>query len=573
MAIPTYEAPQAPAEPAAPSHAERNLRIDPVTRVSGPFAMHAAANWADRTVANAAAIATAFRGYENILVGRDARDAVFISSRACGACGSAHSIAAAQAMEMACGVEAPQMAAVTRNFLSTMECLIEHPSHLFLRAGVDYSEPVVRQTSPELWTRAEGARAPREAVHGLPTIADIMTEMTRNSGSLYREALHMTRVAREAYSTIGGKYPHPQTVTPGGISSTVDTQDFNLALLRVVKFLDYTRRTVAIWNDLTEFFYAADQRYATVGSGPKNFLDLGLWDDPASLGVGAIAGGLDPGDNRWSTPGAIVDGALQTTDVRQIDAGVEEFVDHSFYEDWGSGPYSTDAAGNPLSPRHPSNKQTIPRAGNVEPDGRYSWCTAARWNGHPMETGAQARLWATALAAKGVHGDLTHSTGRSVVMTVPPAAMPACDVEWQVPDRWNAFERNRARAYALAQAVVVAYESVVTGLDLARRGKAHTKIFSKYKIPSGATFGAGYWGGPRGYVSHHLQIDGRVIQSYQIVGPSTFSGSPRDGAGRPGPCEAAVMATQLVSSDPGQQGIDVLRAIRSFDLCMYCATQ
>lgn len=73
-------------------------------------------------------------------------------------------------------------------------------------------------------------------------------------------------------------------------------------------------------------------------------------------------------------------------------------------------------------------------------------------------------------------------------------------------------------------------------------------------------------------MSHHVQIAGRVIDSYQIVGPSTFSGSPRDGAGRPGPCEAAVMATPLVSSDPCQDGIDVLRAIRSFDLCMYCAT-
>jgi len=574
MAIPTYAAPETPPQQAESSHAQRNLRFDPVTRVSGPFALHAAANFGDRTVSNAAARATAFRGYENILVGRDARDAVFVSSRACGVCGNAHSTAAAQALEMACGIEPPQMAVVARNLMAALECMIDHPSHLFLRAGLDYSEPIVRQTSPELWARAEGATAAGADVHGLSRIADIMTELRRNSGSQYREALHMSRVAREAYVTIGGKYPHPQTATPGGVSSTVDTTDFNLALLRVVKFLDYTRRTVALWNDLVNFFYAADQRYAAVGAGPKNFLDLGLWDDPASYGVGAIANTAVPGNDRWSTPGAIVDGVLQTTDVRLIDAGVEEFVDHSFYEDWGAGPYSTDAAGNQLSQRHPSNKQTIPRPADPESGGgAYSWCTAARWNGHPMETGAQARLWATALAGKGPHGGLTHSTGRSVVMTVPPAAMPAADVEWQVPQRWNALERNRARAYALAQATVVAYESVVIGLDLARRGKEHSKIFNPYKIPRGATFGAGYWGGARGYVSHHLQLGDRVIENYQIVGPSTFSGSPRDGAGRPGPCEAAVMATPLVSSDPGQQGIDVLRAIRSFDLCMFCATQ
>jgi Ni,Fe-hydrogenase I large subunit len=32
------------------------------------------------------------------------------------------------------------------------------------------------------------------------------------------------------------------------------------------------------------------------------------------------------------------------------------------------------------------------------------------------------------------------------------------------------------------------------------------------------------------------------------------------------------MATPLVTSDAVQQGIDVLRTIRSFDLCMFCAS-
>jgi len=31
----------------------------------------------------------------------------------------------------------------------------------------------------------------------------------------------MTRLAREAYVLICGKYPHPQTIVPGGMSSTI----------------------------------------------------------------------------------------------------------------------------------------------------------------------------------------------------------------------------------------------------------------------------------------------------------------------------------------------------------------
>jgi hydrogenase large subunit len=555
------------AQPAAGGGA-RNLRFDPVTRVSGDLAFHASADFGGRTVTDAVAMATTFRGYENILLGRDARDAVFVSSRACGACGVAHAICSAQAIEAACGVQPPPMGLVARNFLSATECMIDHPSHLFLRAGPDYSEPVVRRTSPELWARAEATPAPNAAIHGLERVSNIMAELTRNSGWLYREALHMSRMAREANVIIGGKYPHPQTITPGGVSSTVDTTDFNLVLLRTVKFFDYSRRVATVWDDLTHFFYEADPRFGDVGKGPMNFLDLGLWEDPhMSESMLSVAG-----EYRWSTPAAIVDGVVQATDLRRIDAGVEEYVRHSFYEEWSDTTYSSDVVGNPLSPRHPWNKQTLPQPAGTDPDGRYSWSTAARWQGHPMETGAQARMWATALAGGNSHGGFVESTGRSLRMSLPSGQMPAGVLEWHVPGRWNAFERNRARAYALAQATATCYQNVVIGLDLARKGGPDARIFSPYEIPKGGVTGAGHWGGARGYVSHHVQIDGRVIENYQIVGPSTFSGSPRDDAGRPGPCEAAVMATPLVSSDAVQQGIDVLRTIRSFDLCMYCAS-
>ena len=566
MSIQTYPAPAA-VEQTGPS-AARNLRFDPVTRVSGGFALHAAADFSNRTVRDAAAMATTFRGYENLLAGRDARDAVFVSSRACGVCGSTHAIASAHALEQASGITPPPHAITARNMLTAADCMIDHPSALFLRAGPDYSEPIVRATSPELWSKAESTRAANVDVHGYANVSEIMTEMTRNSGFLYREALHLTRQAREAYVTVGGKYPHPQTITPGGVSSTVDITDYNLSLLRIVKFLDYSRRVTAVWDDLVNFFYSADAGYTAVGAGPKNFLDLGLWDDPGMYdnSFGAAFGG--GGEGRWSPPAAIVDGVLQTTGLQDIDAGVEEFVDHSFYDGW-SGIGLTS-----LSPQHPSNKQTLPNAGATNADGRYSWSTAARWQGHAMETGAAARLWATALAGgRQARSSFVEGTGRSVRISLPAAAMPANVIEWQVPQHWNALERNRARAYALAQATMAAYESVVVGLDITRKGGPNARIFNPYKIPKDALLGAGYWGGGRGYVSHHLHIDGRVIQNYQIVGPSTFTGSPRDAAGRPGPCEAAVMATPLVTSDASRSGIDVLRAIRSFDLCMYCATQ
>jgi hydrogenase large subunit len=55
-------------------------------------------------------MATLFRGYEVIMKGRDPRDAIFITSRACGVCGGVHSTTAALAMEMAIGVVPPPLA-------------------------------------------------------------------------------------------------------------------------------------------------------------------------------------------------------------------------------------------------------------------------------------------------------------------------------------------------------------------------------------------------------------------------------------------------------------------------------
>jgi hydrogenase large subunit len=51
--------------------------------------------------------------------------------------------------------------------------------------------------------------------------------------------------------------------------------------------------------------------------------------------------------------------------------------------------------------------------------------------------------------------------------------------------------------------------------------------------------------------------------------------SPKDPWGQPGPYEEAVLATPLLENYEKPEdfkGIDVLRAIRSFDPCMPCTT-
>jgi hydrogenase large subunit len=118
-----------------------------------------------------------------------------------------HSTCSALATEMAIGVKPPPLGIVMRNMLLALEYLLDLPLHLFLLAGPDYSEVVVRRTNPEIWDRAETTPAPNANVHGYGKIADIMRDMNALTGHLYLEALHMTRVAKEAYVLIGGNSP------------------------------------------------------------------------------------------------------------------------------------------------------------------------------------------------------------------------------------------------------------------------------------------------------------------------------------------------------------------------------
>ncbi len=548
------------------------VQFDPVSRVAGALSLRATLDPAGQA-SDVSTMATTFRGYEVLLRDRDIRDAIFISSRACGVCGGAHALCSALALEMTFEVRPPQFGIAIRNVLAAIDNLVDHPVALFLRAGPDYSEPVVRATNPELWSRAESTPAPGVAIHGLKQISDIMTGLTRFSGNLAREALAMSRTAREAYVVMGGKYPHPQTIVPGGISSTVDPSDLSLALLRVTKFLDYSRKVAAIWDDLTAFFYEADPRYREVGAAPANFIDLGLWDDP-EIYDGTFENSAAWGEARWSTPGAMLNGRLQTTQLALIDNGIEEFVDHSFYDDWvgkGSQVVTEDPNGNSLSARHPWNKRTIPQAGDADPRGKYTWATAPRWKGSAMETGPGARLWITAAAEKLTNRGFMEPSGRGLRFGMPQAGLPQAEIEWHIPETWNAFERNRARAYSLVQSTLVAYENVLFAFDLARIGGPESGIFSHYSIPKDHVIGAGFWGGARGYISHHVEVNSRVIQNYQIVAPTTFVAS-RGGSGEPAPMERAVMATPALSTQGREQHIDVLRAVRSFDPCMSCST-
>jgi hydrogenase large subunit len=561
----------------------KEYNIDPVTRVAGALAFHTVTDLQERKVLETNSIATLFRGYEIILKGRDPHDAIFISSRACGVCGGVHSVASVLALEMAFGIKPPPLGVLLRNLGLSMEFMYDHPLHMFLLAGPDYSQQIVQGTNPEIWERAVRTEARFASVHGFRTIGDIMTGLNPLTGSLYLEALGMTRVAREAYVVLHGKYPHPQTIVPGGVSTTVSLTTLQEYYNRLVRFFDYSKKVATLWDDIFDFFYDVNPDYKKVGARPANLIDTGLWDDPDAYDA-SYKYCAEWGDRRWATPGCIVNGELRTTSLQNLNIGLEEFVTHSFYEEWaGSGNgstnghaqrFATDSLGAPLSPYHMWNKDTIPKPGKTSWKEKYTWDTAPRWDRFAMETGPYSRMWNTAVARKIRPNPFIEATGHSLKMNLPKGELPAMELEWHVPKHWGAFERNRGRAYAMAFNALVSMNDWLKAMELLRAGK--TDVATKYDMPrKGTQVGVGFGGAGRGFLTHHAVITDGAIENYQILTPSTFMASPKDPFGAQGPYEEAVLNTPILENFEKPEnftGIDILRAIRSFDPCMPCTT-
>src|SRR5437764_1259024 len=134
-------------------------------------------------------------------------------------------------------------------------------------------------THPELVTTADKPLSPNGDIHGYPTIKDIMDAMNPLTGKIYLEALEWTRVGRIMCQLMYGKYPHPSTLVPGGVSTTITTSSFNEFYAQMGKIIDFSKVLPKIWDDLLDFFLAANPDYEQVGARKTNIAQSGIWDN------------------------------------------------------------------------------------------------------------------------------------------------------------------------------------------------------------------------------------------------------------------------------------------------------
>lgn len=181
-------------------------------------------------------------------------------------------------------------------------------------------------------------------------------------------------------------------------------------------------------------------------------------------------------------------------------------------------------------PLPPAAGETLPGDGTGK---GYTWCKAPRLDGEAAEVGAIARQLVD---------------GQPLIRDLVGSGSG------------NVHARIVARILEIAL-VVMAMERWIQ--DLRPNGR-----FCDHAAMPADCEGAGLTEAARGSLGHWLKVESGRIANYQIIAPTTWNFSPRDGAGNPGPLELALEGAAV---RPGEtEPVAVQHIVRSFDPCMVC---
>ncbi|MCF8126747.1 MAG: nickel-dependent hydrogenase large subunit [Desulfotignum sp.] len=327
-----------------PAQAGKKIKIgiDPVSRIEGH--LKAEVEVAGGRVVDAHVTGGMYRGFEQILVGRDPRDATQITQRICGVCPTAHATASALALDDAFGVELTDNGRIARNLILGANYLQSHILHFYHLAALDYVNGP--ETAPFIPRYAKNdMRLPKE-------INDVAVGQ-------YLEALEMRKICHEMVALLGGKMPHVQGIVVGGSTEIPTREALNAYAERFKKVKQFVL-----------------EKYV-----PIVYLLAGPYGDLLKTGVGhknLVSWGVFPLDNNGNTllkSGVYTDGKDYAVDPAMI----KEYVKYSWFEDSTTG-------------LNPTQGKTLP---NPNKPGAYSFIKAPRYNGKPHEGGPLARMWAT----------------------------------------------------------------------------------------------------------------------------------------------------------------------------------
>jgi len=551
--------------------------VDPITRIEGHLRIEAMLD--DRGVIHdAMSSGTMWRGIEVILQGRDPRDAWAFCERICGVCTTVHALASVRSVENALNIRVPQNADIIRNIMFLTQMVQDHVIHFYHLHALDWVDVVSALKADPAGTAALA----QKVSPGWPTSSpgyfqDIQATLKKfvESGQLgifanaywghpayklppeanlmavahYLEALQWQKEIIKIHTIFGGKNPHPNYLV-GGMACAINMQgDSAINMER----LNYVRGLITEALRVVEGLYIPDlmavasfyPEWTRIGGGLGNYM---VYGDIPQNGIGDPSKFLFP-------PGIILNRDLSQvlpvdpTDMNQV----REEIAHSWY-DYPAGKDALHPWEGITEPHYSGPK---PPYRQLDENGKYSWLKAPRWQGHAMEVGPLARILVGYASGRAEFKDVVgEALGR---LKVPATAL------------FSTLGRTAARGLETrlaARWLLAEYEHLMTNLKSGDSATANNTSWEPATWPAEAK-GFGFTEAPRGSLGHWVHIKDRKIANYQIVVPSTWNASPKDGKGQHGAYEAALLNTPV--ADP-QRPIEILRTIHSFDPCLACAT-
>lgn len=241
----------------------KRVVCDPITRIEGHLRIEVEVDGG--RVKDAWSSTQMWRGIEVILKGRDPEDAWFITQRICGVCTTVHAIASVRAVENALGIEIPLNAQLIRNLIVISHALHDHIVHFYHLSALDWVD-VVSALKADPKKTASIAQSisdwPGNSVTEFKAVQEKLRKVVE-SGQLgpfahgywghpamklppeinllavahYLQALEYQRYATQANGLLGGKNPHIQNLTVGGVANPINLD--NQATLNMEKLMKY----------------------------------------------------------------------------------------------------------------------------------------------------------------------------------------------------------------------------------------------------------------------------------------------------------------------------------------------
>ncbi len=530
--------------------------VDPLTRVEGHLRIEVEVE--NGKVSNARSVGTLFRGLETILKNRDPRDVQHFTQRICGVCTYVHGLASTRALENACynadnSFHIPANATYIRNLVLGMQQIHDHVVHFYHLHALDFVDITsALKADPEKAAKLSESMTPRPCkVDDLKAVQARLKAFVE-TGQLgpftnayflgghpayylepeanliatahYLEALHMQCEMARGTAVFGGKNPHPQFLVHGGVTCYEALTD-----KRIKEFEDILKKSVKFVNEV----YLPD--LLLVGSAYKDWAGIGGTTNFMTMGEFPVAGDEFDVSTRWMKPGIIYKRDLAKVDPFDPNK-IKEHIAHSWYDgDWAKAPYE---------------ESTDPKFTRMGDTDRYTWLKAPRYNDTATETGPLAAVLVN--YAKG-HEDFKPLVDKVLgALGATPEAL------------FSTLGRTAARAIQCAATCKHTTEMLEQYKENIKTDK---QIVIDRPVPKESQ-GVGFVEAPRGGLSHWMVIKNGRVDNFQAVVPTTWNLGPRDGFGKLGPCEEALINTPV--ADP-KRPVEILRTVHSFDPCIACA--